>query len=204
VKKAVAGKAHTSSLGLRGFFRYERDHPDYGRQNRMSNFGESCIRPLGERGCQYVIFSHGKKHTPLTTKPARIFNESSNIGSAFTVSPAPSTSSFGPTCCPPGCATVTRSVCMSLSSTVVGVVGVFLFGVGVFVVAGDMVAADHGASFDFSLFFFLFDFCLLEGGPSDVTLQLRASEGPPEGRAALRPDSCCFDVDGTGIGGIAE
>jgi hypothetical protein len=93
---------------------------------------------------------------------------------------------------------------MSLSSTVVGVVGVFLSGVGVFVVAGDMVAADHGASFEFSLFLFLFDFCLLEGGPSDVTLQLRASEGPPEGRAALRPDSCCFDVDGTGIGGIAE
>jgi len=90
---------------------------------------------------------------------------------------------------------------MSLSSTVVGV---FLIGFGVFVVAGGMIAADDAASFDFSLFLFLFDFCLPEGGPSDVSLQLRASEGPPEGRAALHPGSCCLDVDGTGIGGIAE
>jgi hypothetical protein len=58
---------------------------------------------------------------------------------------------------------------MSSPSTVVRLVGVFLIGVGVFVVAGDMVAADNGASFDFSLFLFLFDFCLLEGGPSNVT-----------------------------------
>ena len=67
-----------------------------------------------------------------------------------------------------------------------------------------MVAADNATSFDFSLFFFLFDFCLLEGCPSDDTLQLRASEGPSEDRAALRPDSCCLDVDGAGISGIAE
>jgi len=90
---------------------------------------------------------------------------------------------------------------MSLSSTVVDV---FLIGVRVFVVTGGMVVAEDAASFDFSLFLFLFDFCLLEGGPSDVSLQLCASEGPPEGRDPLRPGSCCLDVDGTGIGGIAE
>jgi hypothetical protein len=67
-----------------------------------------------------------------------------------------------------------------------------------------MVAAEDAAPFDFSLFFFLFDFCLPEGGSSDVALQLPASEGPPEGRTALKPDSCCPDIDGTGIGGIAE
>jgi hypothetical protein len=57
--------SHTSFLGLRGFFRYERDHPNYGRQNRRNNLGESCIRPLGERGCQYAILSHSKKRYPI-------------------------------------------------------------------------------------------------------------------------------------------
>ena len=77
-----------------------------------------------------------------------------------------------------------------------------LVGDGVFVVAGGMVA-DDDASFDSSLLLFLFDCCLLEGGPLDVALQSRVSEGPPEGITALRPDSC-FDVDGTGIKGIVE
>ena len=90
---------------------------------------------------------------------------------------------------------------MFLSSTAAGVIG---GGVGVFKVAGGMVTADNEASFDISLPLFLFDFRLLKGGPSNVALQLRASEGLPEGRAALRPDSCCLDVDGPGIGGIAE
>ena len=141
-----------------------------------------------------------KNVTPLTTKPARIFNELSDIGSAFTISPVPSTSSLAPACWPP----VACSVCMSLSSTMVGVVGVFLIGVGLFVVAGGMITADDAVSFNFSLFLLLFDFCLVEGGPSDASLQSRASEGPLEGRAALRSDGCCLDVDGTGIGGIAE
>ena len=74
--------------------------------------------------------------------------------------------------------------------------------VGTFVVAGGMVA-DDDASFNSSLFLFLFDCCLLEGWPSDVALQLRVSEEPLEGRTVLRPDSC-FDVDGTGIGGMVE
>jgi len=93
---------------------------------------------------------------------------------------------------------------MSLSSTVDGVVGVFLIGVGVFVVTGDIAAAEDAVSFDFSLLFLLFDFCLLEGGPSGVALLLRASERPPEGKAALGPGSCCLDVDGIGTGGIVE
>ena len=67
-----------------------------------------------------------------------------------------------------------------------------------------MVAADNEASLDASFLLFLFNFRLLEGGPSDVALQLRTSEGLPEGRAALWPDSCCLDADGPGIGGIAE
>jgi hypothetical protein len=91
---------------------------------------------------------------------------------------------------------------MSLSSTVVWVVGVFLIGVEIFIVAGGMLAADDAPSFNISLLLFLCDF--LEGGPSDVAPKLRASEGSPEGSAALGPDSCCLDVDRTGIGGIAE
>ena len=73
-----------------------------------------------------------------------------------------------------------------------------LIGVGVFVVVGGTVAADDAASFNFSLFLFLVDFCLLEKDPAP---QLRASEGPSEGRAVL---SCCLNVDGPGIGGSAE
>ncbi len=76
---------------------------------------------------------------------------------------------------------------------------------GVFVVAGGMVAADDATSFCNSLFLFLFDFCLLKGGPSDVAPPLRTSEeGPPEGRTALRADNCCLDVEGRGIGGTTE
>jgi len=78
---------------------------------------------------------------------------------------------------------------------------VLLIGVGVFVVVGGTVAADDAASFNFSLFLFLVDFCLLEEDPSDVAPQLRALEGPSEGRALL---SCCLNVDGPGIGGTAE
>ena len=77
-----------------------------------------------------------------------------------------------------------------------------LVGVGAFVVAGGMIASDDATSFSSSLLLLLFDCRLPEGSP-DVALQLRGSEGPPEGRTALRPDSC-LDVDGAGIGGIVE
>lgn len=145
-------------------------------------------------------FLVANKRTPFAIKPARISNASSNVGSAL-ISPVSSTPSLGSDCCPPGCATVTCSLRMSLSSTVVGVVGV----VEVFVVVGEMGAADDAASLNFSLFLLLLDFCLPEGSSSDIVLLSRASEGPPEGgAAALRLIGCCRDINGTGVGGIAE
>ena len=71
------------------------------------------------------------------------------------------------------------------------------------VVAVSTVVADAASLFDPSLFLLLPDFCFAGGCPSAVEPRLTGSEEPREGGTKLGAD-IWLDVDGIGIGGMAE